>query len=309
MQFFKLPKRFRHKHGKLKNVLKPVEPQNDPTVAAAFQYYKDPYRKPYPSTLYITVKGSENTLSKELESSQSQMTLTQTGTALSTIKEGSAVAGRVQGNAVSLLQQLEGGQRGCFIMRFSNDGRMIACACGDLILFHIKIFDCVTGKCLHVFSGTLVLDTNSPEGHHDLVYDLTWAVDDTEILTASSDGTAKVWSCTGIAPENLEFSPTMSSVRIDSAQAGQTIPASPVVRKKKKGTKSESRLVMQHTCFVYSARFHPSLPFIATASFDQNIRLWSAENGEMVTSLPGHKSTVNCLLFENVSMLENNLTK
>ena len=59
-------------------------------------------------------------------------------------------------------------------------------------------------------------------GHHDLVYDIVWSPNDDAILTASSDGTAKIW---------------------------------PFPFPSKSGT---AVVALQHTCFVYAAQFFPN---------------------------------------------------
>ena len=73
---------------------------------------------------------------------------------------------------------------GCFKLRFSNDGSYIACAC-TLIDSRtiIKIFSVEDGKHLC-----------SIKGHHDLIHDMNWSADDSVLITASADGSVKVWN-------------------------------------------------------------------------------------------------------------------
>ncbi len=47
----------------------------------------------------------------------------------------------------------------------------------------IKIFQVETGQ--HVASL---------KGHHDLIHDLNWSIDDNVLLSASADGSCKVWT-------------------------------------------------------------------------------------------------------------------
>ncbi len=62
-----------------------------------------------------------------------------------------------------------------------NSFRYLACACSDRLMFTIKLYDT---------QSWLLIDTLA--GHHDLIYDLCWNAEDTEIVSSSSDATAKV---------------------------------------------------------------------------------------------------------------------
>ncbi len=76
----------------------------------------------------------------------------------------------------------------------------------DVVMQPIRVYD-QSGTCVQVFVG-----------HHHTVYDVSWEKTDEALLTASSDGTAKLW---------------------------------------KMGTPNHIQ-IYQHTCFVYCALFHPT---------------------------------------------------
>lgn len=96
-------------------------------------------------------------------------------------KEGCIVPDRI-------LHRIPCGDMGCTRVAFSNSGRFVAAACvSDKInespLYSIRIFD--------TDSGSMVIELS---GHFGNIYDIDWLFDDSEIVTASKDGTAKVWS-------------------------------------------------------------------------------------------------------------------
>lgn len=78
-------------------------------------------------------------------------------------------------------------------------------------------------------------------GHHDLVYDIAWSPNDDAILTASSDGTAKIW-------------PFRSGTTNNTTGSGNVV-------------------TLQHTCFVYAAQFFPNqdrkIRIVATGAYPQ----------------------------------------
>jgi serine/threonine protein kinase/DNA-binding beta-propeller fold protein YncE len=55
--------------------------------------------------------------------------------------------------------------------------------------------------------------------------------------------------------------------------------------------------VMQHTQYVYRARFSPDGTRIATASHDQTARVWDAATGEPITPPLKHDGYVRCAMF------------
>uniref|UniRef100_A0A8C1SSZ0 Jouberin n=1 Tax=Cyprinus carpio TaxID=7962 RepID=A0A8C1SSZ0_CYPCA len=152
------------------------------------------------------------------------------------------------------MQSFRGGQMGCFTLRFSHDGRALAAACADRDAFPIIIYEIPCGKVLASFNG-----------HLSVVYDLCWSRDDNGLLTASSDGTVRVW--------NVE--------RLQSF-AHKTLP---------------------HPSFVYSAQFHPQAQsLVVTGGYDGVLRVWDVDiqdvNGELLQEFDGHKTFINTLCFD-----------
>eukprot|EP01137_Pigoraptor_chileana_P003156 Opistho-2@42951 len=157
------------------------------------------------------------------------------------------------------LARLETARKGCFAIRYSNDGRLIAAACADDHDFPIRVFDAATGRPIIAFNG-----------HRDLVYDLCWSPNDSHLLSASSDGTARVWDVASLAPA-----------------AKATLP---------------------HPCYVYSAQFVPAgegsaaVVAIATGGYDGAVRVWryggSGGASALMREMHGHASHVNSLVLD-----------
>jgi len=81
-------------------------------------------------------------------------------------------------------------------MKFSNSGKYLASACtlaNNKTI--VKIYD-------------VELDENNLEmilsGHNDLIHDICWSWDDNFLLTASADGTCKLWNLNEKGQEHNE---------------------------------------------------------------------------------------------------------
>jgi jouberin len=138
--------------------------------------------------------------------------------------------------------------RGCICTRFSHCGRYLACGCGA----SVRVFDIWNnGHLDHEFTG-----------HVNIVYDVNWSSDDQMLVTASSDGTARIWH--------------------------------------KKSTENKVTS-LQHPCFVYAAVFHPAdSRIVVTGAYDGKIRVWFVDGGstEMLKELSGHDMRVNSVCFD-----------
>jgi WD40 repeat protein len=121
-----------------------------------------------------------------------------------------------------------------------------------------------------VLSGDRVA---SLEGHQDLVYELSWSLDDDNLVSASSDGSVRIWMFLG---------------------DGSVRPSS----------------VFLHPSYVYTAAFNPkakSPRMVATGGYDGTIRLWEYDSYKKngmgsqdiaECDLVGHKAAVNSVCFD-----------
>ncbi|KAL9653453.1 hypothetical protein ABK040_002088 [Willaertia magna] len=154
----------------------------------------------------------------------------------------------------TLLYQLGSGERGCICLEFSNSGRYLACGCHNMDIGIVAIYDMYTGKIVEKLNG-----------HMDIIYSVNWNFDDTELISASSDGTVILWSAV-----------------FDNRNA-----------------KSKLISTFQHHCFVYVAKFHPICGnVIVTGSYDKKVRIWHKETGKVIKELEGHSSRISCIAFD-----------
>eukprot|EP00873_Tetraselmis_striata_P014783 jgi/Tetstr1/435047/TSEL_024017.t1 len=132
----------------------------------------------------------------------------------------------------ALMHKLPGTPLGATALCFAHNGTLLAVAVGGTSLWGVQVWDIITGTLMTTMTG-----------HHEMIYDISWSPDDSLIVTASSDYTAKVWDVTSLDALN---------------------PRAPIKR--------VPPAVLQHACFVYCAAFHPSEPHIvATGCYDNAI--------------------------------------
>ncbi|KAM9656485.1 jouberin isoform 3-T6 [Morphnus guianensis] len=152
------------------------------------------------------------------------------------------------------LFSLRGGDMGCFCIRFSHDGKTLAAACAGKNGYPIVLYEIPSGQFLREFYG-----------HLNIVYDLCWSKDNQYLLTASSDGTVRMWK-----------------IEMQAASAVRVFP---------------------HPSFVYTAKYHPIADsLVVTGCYDSVIRIWNANvkeiHGQLLQELDGHKSFINTLCFD-----------
>ncbi|CAH1775536.1 unnamed protein product, partial [Owenia fusiformis] len=190
LQLFQSPVRFRARPGQLD----------------VYQWWKTPgSRINYPATLYVTAKPIVPP--SEVEPAPRSMYATQEERGTRTYKDLQKTLDRTKrfesraegvmtkdltnwtklpGQACkvpnSLALSLPAGKRGCFVLKFSHDGKSLACGCHDKEGYPILVYEIPSGT----LKGTF-------QGHYGIVYDLCWSKKDKYLLSCSSDGTARVW--------------------------------------------------------------------------------------------------------------------
>ncbi|XP_052257208.1 jouberin-like isoform X2 [Dreissena polymorpha] len=236
-----------------------------------FLWWKNCPRKPYPSTLYLTLKGI--TPPSQVEPAERSLFATQEERGRMTYEDlkktvnwtgrkqvpkknltsWSRLAGQLCRIPNQLSHSLPTAKKGCYIVRFSHDGRSLACACQGTEGFPILVYEMPSGRLRGKFSG-----------HFGIVYDMSWSKTDKQLLTASSDGTARIW--------NVE-------------EFGE-----------------QQQKLLPHPSFVYCSQFHPRVDNIAvTGCFDQVIRVWDVEEEgdtfRLRQELDDHPGLVNSICF------------
>ena len=96
------------------------------------------------------------------------------------------------------------------------------------------------------------------QGHTDEVYSVAFDQDGRRLITASADGTARIWDAT---------------------------------------TGQELQVLRGHTGAIYSAAFSPRGRLAATASADKTVRVWNVDTGQLVRVLDKHSGAINEVNF------------
>jgi WD40 repeat protein len=136
-------------------------------------------------------------------------------------------------------------------------------------------------------------------GHSKAVYSVAYDADGKRLVTASEDGTARIWDAASghelmvlrghkDAVYDAEFSP--------DGQLIATTGKDGTVRIWDANTGEELR-GMQHDAAVNSVAFSSDGQTLLTSSDDQTARVWQVANGKIVHVLPGHTAAVLCAAF------------
>ncbi|XP_073193483.1 jouberin isoform X2 [Lepidochelys kempii] len=252
----------------------PPRTRTQSNVVEVFDWWEKGPRNRYPSTLYVTIKGIKLP-DHVYPSFRSMMAVQQEQGSTSFCELQNEVSKkasvysphekkeqfkwmRLPGQACRIpnkhLFSLRAGDMGCFCIRFSQDGKTLAAACAGRDGYPIILYEIPSGQYLREFYG-----------HLNIVYDLCWSKDNEYLLTASSDGTVRMWK--------IETQ-TTTSVR-----------------------------VFPHPSFVYTAKYHPVADYlVVTGCYDSVIRVWNTKvkeiYGQLIQEFDGHKSFINTLCFD-----------
>ncbi|KAJ1451217.1 WD40-repeat-containing domain protein [Pelagophyceae sp. CCMP2097] len=198
-----------------------------------------------------------------------------------------------------LLCRVVSGERGALTVRFSpRSGRVLAVASCEALLKHpIRIYDVASvapssgdGPAAAVLLGLAAAPLDGAvlvaelEGHNGIVYDMSWSADERFMVSASADGTAKVWAMG-----------TISGNANDEFYGGKVQGAVAKLRRL-----PELLAVLRHeaSTYVYCAAFaavapaapHTSkdeVPPIVSGAYDGTVRLWAGRIDERGGALLG----------------------
>ncbi|XP_008820297.1 jouberin isoform X1 [Nannospalax galili] len=180
----------------------PTKPRSQSNVVEVFEWWSKCPRNRYPSTLYVTVRGLKvpDCIKPSYRSMMALQEEKGTPVYCERHREASSVETepgledskevvkwkRLPGQACRIpnkhLFSLNAGERGCFCLDFSHNGRILAAACASRDGYPIILYEIPSGRFMRELCG-----------HLNIIYDLSWSKDDRFILTSSSDGTARVW--------------------------------------------------------------------------------------------------------------------
>ncbi|XP_023585681.1 jouberin isoform X3 [Trichechus manatus latirostris] len=252
----------------------PTKPRSQSNVVEIFDWWSKCPRNRYPSTLYVTVRGLK--VPDCIRPSYRSMVALQEEKGKPVYCERHCESSpidlepgledskevvkwkRLPGQACRIpnkhLFSLNAGERGCFCLAFSHNGRILAAACASRDGYPIILYEVPSGRFMRELCG-----------HLNIIYDLCWSNDDRYILTASSDGTARIW--------------------------------------KNEINNTSTFRVLPHPSFVYTAKFHPAVKeLVVTGCYDSVIRIWKVDMREepaiLIRQFDTHKSFINSLCFD-----------
>ena len=127
----------------------------------------------------------------------------------------------------------------------------------------------------------------SMKGHHDLIHDMAWGADDNTLITASADGSVKLWSTiNALGESNEKFNHNANDHLYFLVN-------------------------LFHPSFVYAAQFFQDTEsngrvhrkIIASACYDQKIRFWTVKLSEANEYMEHH--CIMVLDIIDLSQIEN----
>ncbi|XP_063089053.1 jouberin isoform X2 [Cavia porcellus] len=179
----------------------PTKPRSQLNVVEVFEWWSKCPRNRYPSTLYVTVRGLKvpdcikpsycSVMTQEEKSKPVHYELHHESNSIGTepgLEDSKEIVEwkRLPGQACRIpnkhLFSLNAGERGCFCLDFSHNGRILAAACTSRDGYPIILYEIPSGRFMRELCG-----------HLNIIYDLSWSKDDRYILTSSSDCTARIW--------------------------------------------------------------------------------------------------------------------
>eukprot|EP00775_Hariotina_reticulata_P007429 gene7429-7638_t len=169
-----------------------------------------------------------------------------------------------------LLVDMKGTSGGCSCMAFSRDGRWLAAAAAD---------------------------SNAR---------ISWAKDDSAIITASADYTAKVWHLPALPVPYKGSSGSIygTAAGLGTLRAGSSSTfGSTAAAVGAAASAGVACVVLQHHCFVYAAEVHPRVAPVmvaVTGGYDGTLRVWDACQGLVLFAVQVCSCPVNCLTFNQL---------
>ncbi|GAA6618669.1 hypothetical protein [Scytonema sp. NUACC26] len=149
-----------------------------------------------------------------------------------------------------------------------------------------------------------VTEVNRLEGHHDIVWAVSFSPDGQLLASGSTDRTIKVWRRDGFLLQTLKgHKDAITSVTF--SPDGQTLASASLDRTVKIWRRNSTvgtfdlvpyKTLKGHKDWVYSVSFSPDGKMLASTSKDGNVYLWRTD-GNLIKILHGHRGWVNWVCF------------
>ncbi|MEW6368079.1 MAG: serine/threonine-protein kinase [Acidobacteriota bacterium] len=181
------------------------------------------------------------------------------------------------GRLMGVLEGHRGVVRGVAV---SNDGTKVASASYDKT---IKVWNAATGECL--FTG---------EGFHDEVLAVAFSPDGRRVAAACWDRTVTLWDVASGALLIRVDAHDAPAWDVAFARDGRYLASVGEDRRLRIWKESAAPVVLaaQGQGYLWSLRFSPDGSEIGTCGGDGSIRVYSARNGSLISTMPGHHDLV-----------------
>lgn len=127
-------------------------------------------------------------------------------------------------------------------------------------------------------------------GHRSLIRTMAYSHDGTRILSASDDGTIRIWDAKGNPITTLQVAssiPIMAALSPDGKRVA-AVCGDQTVRIWDVATGQQLRSLQGHTAMLYQVGFSPDGQRLFTTSEDRTVRIWQCDSGLELATIPGH---------------------
>lgn len=177
-----------------------------------YDLWRTAKRAPYPSTLYVTVKsiGMPQNLpssirslyptqeEKSNESILNEVKISNSKSSLKTSEKPIWTRLPSQPCRIPNVNHLsfKPAVKGCFVARFSQNGKYLACGCQNEFNYPIKVYNFPSGEQKQEFGG-----------HAGIIYEVDWSKNDKFLLSSSADCTVQIWDAKSFAKAPIAVLP------------------------------------------------------------------------------------------------------
>ena len=212
-----------------------------------------------------------------------------------------------------LLKTLTGHKSWVNKISFSPDGTLMATASSDNTV-KLWSFECTNSegdRCLKVKVELLKTLGKTDKGHNHWVTDVSFSPDRTNLVTASRDGTVKIWNQNGVLQKTISVSNNSEELVLNEVWGvsfspdGSTIAAA-YGDKTVKLFNLDGNLLQTlkgHSDRVRSVSFSGDGKLIVSGSDDNTAIIWRRQDGKFLERLEGHRGHVNRVKFSRDSKL------
>ena len=147
-------------------------------------------------------------------------------------------------------------------------------------------------------------ESKSMMGHRGSVYSSSFSPDKSSIVTASADGTARLWSLytfSNLVVFKGHMGPVWDVSFSSHGHYFATAGNDQTVRVWSQEHIQPVRIFSGHISAVECVCYHPNSNYVISAGSDRTIRIWDVLTGECVRVLTGHKYPISCITVHPVT--------